>query len=314
MRASPRFKLPWWPAVLLPLVFFGLGLAVLPETGLQDDEVLFATPIFHLPAATVFGVHIFHQQLPLMLLTYLGALKSWLYVPILMLVRPTYLTVRLPVLVIGSVTVGLFIWLLERVSGRTVAWVGGLLLATDTMFLFTTCFDWGPVALQHLLGVAGLALLFKFASEEARWALWLGFFCFGLALWDKALFAWFFTGLVVATVVVFPRELWSRCSVRNVGTAAAGLCLGALPLLAYNASSNLATFRGNSSFDVAQLPAGCMRCGSPGMARSCGATWFTRPGRPARRGIPERCWRGCPLECTRWPAFVITTSWSLLFG
>ncbi len=72
MRASPRFKLRWWPAVWLPLVFFGLGLAVLPQPGLQYDEVLFATPVFHLPAATVFDVHIFHNQLPLMLLTYLG--------------------------------------------------------------------------------------------------------------------------------------------------------------------------------------------------------------------------------------------------
>jgi hypothetical protein len=258
MPPSPRFNLRWWSAWLLPLVFFGLGLAVLPQAGLQDDEVLFATPVFHLPSATVFDVHIdaniFHSRLPLMLLTYLGALKSWLYFPILTLVRPSYLTVRLPVLIIGTLTVWLFIWLLERVSGRTVAWVGGLLLATDTMFLFTTCFDWGPVALQHLLALGGVALVFKFASEGRRWALLLGFFCFGLALWDKALFVWLFSGLMVATIVVFPRELWSRCSLRNVGLAAAGLCLGALPLLAYNAVSNLATFRGNSSFDLAQLP------------------------------------------------------------
>ncbi len=254
MRASPRFKLRWWPAVWLPLVFFGLGLAVLPQPGLQDDEVLFATPVFHLPAATVFDVHIFHNQLPLMLLTYLGALKSWLYFPILTLIRPSYLTVRLPVLIIGSLTVWLFIWLLETTGGRTVAWVGGLLLATDTMFLFTTCFDWGPVALQHLLALVGLALVFKFASDARRWALWCGFFCFGLALWDKALFVWLFGGLMVATIVVFPRELWARCSLRNIGLAAAGLCLGALPLLAYNAASNLATFRANSSFNLAQLP------------------------------------------------------------
>jgi len=189
-----------------------------------------------------------------MLLTYLGALKSWLYFPILTLLSPSYLTVRLPVLIIGSLTVWIFIWLLRRTSGQTAGWVGGVLLATDTMFLFTTCFDWGPVALQHFLALAGLALVFKFASEANRWALWLGFFCFGLALWDKALFLWLFSGLMVATIMLFPRELWSRCTLRNVGVAAAGLCLGALPLLAYNAASNLATFRSNSSFDLAQLP------------------------------------------------------------
>src|SRR5271166_286480 len=56
--------------------------------------------------------------------------------------RPSLLAVRLPVLTIGTLTVWLFNWLLERSSGRTVAWVGGLLLATDTMFLLTTCYDW----------------------------------------------------------------------------------------------------------------------------------------------------------------------------
>jgi hypothetical protein len=227
---------------------------VLPLPGLEDDEVLFAAPVFHLPAAAVSGAQVFHTQIPLMLLTYLGALKSWLYFPILTLLGPSYLTVRLPVLIIGSLTVWIFIWLLRRTSGQTTAWVGGALLATDTMFLLTTCFDWGPVALQHLLALAGVALVLKFVSEASRWTLGLGFFCFGLALWDKALFLWLFSGLMAATIVIFPRELWSRCTLRNVGLAAAGLCLGALPLLAYNAASNLGTFRSNSSFDLAQLP------------------------------------------------------------
>lgn len=254
MQASPRFKLRWWPAVVLPLVFFGLGCAVLPQAGLEDDEVLFTAPFFHLPAATIFHAEVFHKQFPLMLLSYLGALKTWLYFPILTIFRPSYLTVRLPVLIIGSLTVWIFIWLLERTCGRTVAWVGGLLLATDTMFLFTTAFDWGPVALQHFLALAGLALAWRFMSKGARWALFLAFFCFGFALWDKALFLWLFSGLMVATIAIFPSELWSRCSLRNIASAVAGLCLGALPLAAYNAASNLATFRGNTSFNLAQLP------------------------------------------------------------
>ncbi len=227
---------------------------MLPLAGLEDDEVLFAAPIFHLPAAAIFSAHVFHSQLPLMLLSYLGALKSWLYFPIFLIARPSFLAVRLPVLIIGSLTVWLFTWLLERSCGRTVAWVGGLLLATDTMFLFTTCFDWGPVALQHLLTLAGLALVYKFAADEERLGLFFGFLCFGLALWDKALFLWLFSGLILATVVIFPRELWARCNLKNFGMAAAGLCLGALPLVAFNAASNLATFRSNSSFDLAQLP------------------------------------------------------------
>ncbi len=227
---------------------------MLPQAGLEDDEALFAAPLVHSPAAAIFSVQVFHKQLPLMLLTYLGALKSALYFSIFQIARPSLPAVRLPVLTIGSLTVWLFIWLLERTGGRAVAWVGGLLIATDTMFLMTTCYDWGPVALQHLLTLSGMVLVFKFAADEKRWALFLGFLCFGLALWDKALFLWIFGGLIAATLVVFPRELWARCSLKNLGLAAAGLCLGALPLIVYNAASNLTTLRSNSSFSVAQLP------------------------------------------------------------
>jgi 4-amino-4-deoxy-L-arabinose transferase-like glycosyltransferase len=189
-----------------------------------------------------------------MLLSYLGALKSWIYFPILYRIRPSYLTIRLPVLLIGTVTICLFIWFLERLHGRRVAWVGGVLLATDTVYLLTTCFDWGPVALQHLLALAGMAFLLKFTSTGKRSTLFWGFFWFGVALWDKALFLWLFSGLAVAAVAVFPRELWSRCTPKNLGLAAAGLLLGAMPLVAYNAVSNFDTFRSNSSFLLSQFP------------------------------------------------------------
>jgi hypothetical protein len=253
MRTLATFRLRWCPAILLPLVFFCLGLTVLQQPGLEDDEVLFAAPILHLPAA-IFSTQVFHKQLPLMLLPYLGALKSWLYFPIFESAGPSVLAVRIPVLIIGTLTMFLFVWLLKTTSGAAAAWVGGALLATDTMFLFTTCFDWGPVALQHFLAMAGLALLWKFAESGSQWALGLGFFSFGLALWDKALFVWLFAGLITATILVFPRELWARCTPRNLGMAAAGLFLGSLPLLIYNAVSNLATFRSNASFNLAQLP------------------------------------------------------------
>src|SRR5579863_4319211 len=253
MTVPPNLKRFWWPATIFPLLFFLLGLAFLPLVGIQADEVFFATAVYKLPGSTVFDAHFFHQQIPLMLLSYLGALKSWIYFPILYLVQPSYLTVRLPVLVIGALTIGLFVRLLEKAHGRTVAWVGGILLATDTVYLLTTCFDWGPVALQHLLALAGLGLLFQFASSGRRSTLFWGFFCFGLALWDKALFIWFFSGLVIAAIAIFPRELWSRCSPKNLGFAALGLLLGALPLVVYNVASDFETFQSNS-FLLSQFP------------------------------------------------------------
>ncbi len=250
----PNFKRFRWPAAILALLFFCLGLPFLPLAGLQNDEVLFGAAAFHVPGSVHFHADLFGREIPLMLLSYLGALKTWIYFPILDRIRPSYLTIRLPVLLIGAMTIWLFTWFLEKAHGRRVAWVGGVLLATDTVYLLTTSFDWGPVALQHLLSLAGMALLLKFTLTGRRSTLFWGFFWFGVALWDKALFLWLFSGLAVAAVVVFPREIWLRCTPRNLGLAAAGLLIGALPLEVYNLASNFETFRSNSSFALSQFP------------------------------------------------------------
>ncbi len=237
-----------------PLVFLSTGWCLLPYPGLDYDEVMFANAQFHLSSAVLFGVTVFHHAVPLMSYMHVGALKSWLYAPILALFEPSYVSVRLPVLLFGGFTVWLVIRLLEAMHSRRAAWIGGLLLATDSTFILTTCFDWGTVALQLLLLAAGLLLVLKFAVSANPLALFCGFCCFGLGMWDKALFIWVLGGVVVAAVVVFHREVWSRLNWRNIGLAAAGFCLGALPLLAYNLSSGFATFRSNSSFVFNDFP------------------------------------------------------------
>ena len=99
--------------------------------------------------------------------------------------------------------------------------------------------------------MGGLPGQAKFSATGKRSTL-VAFFLSGVALWDKALFLWFFGGLAVAAVIVFPREFWSRCTAKNLGLAAAGLFLG--PFGAYNVATNFDTFRSNSSFMLSQLP------------------------------------------------------------
>ncbi|MGD0436716.1 MAG: glycosyltransferase family 39 protein [Bryobacteraceae bacterium] len=250
---SLKFMASWWQGTIFALTFSLLGWAILPYPGIQNDEVLFATPYFHAVGSSIFQFGIFHRRVPVMFLTYLGALKNWLCAPIFWLAPPTSWAVRVPPLLLGALTILLFVRLLETVHGRRAARIGGLLLATDTMFLLTTCFDWGPVALQHFLLLAGGLLLVKFVEQPRRRTLYWGFFCFGLAIWDKALFVWILGGLALGAILIFPRELWKRVTARNVRWAAAGFCLGALPLIVYNSASGFATFRSNSSFAFDEL-------------------------------------------------------------
>ena len=245
MRPHNLHRLRDNAAALTACVFFFLaGLAFLPHLGVEDDESLFAQAIYA-PRGELYSIRIGHSHLPVMLMTYLGALKSWIYRPILQVFGAGILPVRVPMLLAGAVSVWLFYLLLRRIAGRRAALIGCGFLAVDSMYLLTVCFDWGPVALQHLLLAGGMLLLVRFYQQRGPLALAGGCFLVGLALWDKALAIWMLSGMGAALILTFPRQILGVITRRRIGISVAAFALGALPLLVYNAGHRWITFRGN---------------------------------------------------------------------
>ena len=122
------------------------------------------------------------------------------------------------------------------------------------MYFLTSCFDWGPVAFQHLLLLGAMLLLLRFYQEgQARW-LAGGSFLMGLAMWDKALAIWMLAGMAVAGIALFGSRIWRVTNLRRAGIAALFFALGALPLIVYNLKTDLSTFRGReySTAGIAQ--------------------------------------------------------------
>src|SRR5580658_3688424 len=175
------------------ILFLLLGLCFVPRAGIATDEAALECPQFR--AWRFFSVPLFHRNVPVMELTYIGQLKTWLYGPIFLVWNPSAAVIRVPAILMGALTVLLFGALLERVHGRRAAWVGSILLATDTSFLLTTVHDWGPVVLQHLLLVAAMLLAVRWFQTSGTAALAGAAFCCGLAFWDKAVFIWVLSGL-----------------------------------------------------------------------------------------------------------------------
>ena len=232
--------------------FFLAGRAFLPHLGIQTDEAIFVAGIYQVQDA-YYKVQIFHHLIPLMILSYLGTLKSFTYALLFQMFTPNAASTRMPVLLVGVLSIVLFYRLLARISGRVAAIAGCLLLATDSIFLLTDLFDWGPAAFQHLLLVAGMLLLYRFYESGRLGLLAGGFFLFGLAMWDKALFAWTLSGLAVAAAIVFPRVLWRLLGWRTAAVAGLGFLLGAAPLVMFNIHSKGETFRGNTAWSAEEF-------------------------------------------------------------
>jgi 4-amino-4-deoxy-L-arabinose transferase-like glycosyltransferase len=228
-------------AIALCVVFFLAGLSLIPLLGIQNDEALFAYGVFP-PRAGAYMLHLGAIEVPLMMMSYVGALKSWIYLPVFALFGTGVWSVRVPMLLAGAVGVWLFYLFLRRVAGERAAVAGCALLAVDASYLLTATFDWGPVALQHLLVVGGLVLLARFWQQRQEWALAAGFLVFGLALWDKASAIWSLAGLALGSVAVLPREIRQALTARRGAVAALAFILGAMPLIAYNVRSRAQTF------------------------------------------------------------------------
>jgi hypothetical protein len=237
------------------------GCTLIPYAGIQMDEALFAGPYYQ-PAPREFRLRLFHHDIPLMVMTYIGTLKTLLFWPLFAIFRAGFVThplraawvMRLPTVLFGALTVWIFFYLADRSAGRRTAVIAALLLGSDPTFLVTNTFDWGPVALEHLLLVTGCLFLVRYAQDQAPRDLSLGFFFLGLALWNKAIFVWALAGLIVAVLFVFGRELSKMITLRQVGLAAAGFLIGSLPFVIYNGHRRAETFRASGHLEPRNAP------------------------------------------------------------
>ena len=256
-------------ANLLAVVLCGLFLAVslpwITRLGIQTDEAIFAGGIYP-PFAGQFIVRIFKHDVPLMVMSYVGSLKSLIWRMIFFLWQPSPASVRIPALLLSA----LCIWLLYRLLAATVGVRAGLaaaaLLATDPMYIMYSRYDHGPVVIQHVCQIGSLLALARFYQTGSRRWLASGFFLLGLGIWEKAVFSWILGGFLVAAAAVFWREIGQKLSGRNARVAVLALVVGSSPLLLYNVRHSFETFRGNTVWSA------------EGFSAKAGLLWRTLQG------------------------------------
>ncbi len=232
--------------------FLLAGVFFVPHLGVQNDEALFASPLFQ-PKDWFFRIRLFHSDIALLLMSYLGTLKTLLYKPLFRWLGVSPAVVRVPMIAAGALTIYLFYRLLDRVAGKRAACIGTTLLAADSLYLLTTCFDWGPVTLQHLLLIAGMLLAVRFYQEGDRAALFGSFLLFGLGVWDKALAFWMLAGIFAAALVTVGPAIRAAINLRHLLIAAAAFCIGASPFLVYNLTHRFGSIGENSGRDFSDI-------------------------------------------------------------
>jgi len=236
------------------IAFFVLsGMAFIGSLGIEADEALPAGPLYQ-PKFWYYAWHFGHARIPLMHMSYLGTLKTWIWRPIFQFWGTGVWPLRFPALLAGAASIWIFYRFLRATVGARAAVIGCAILAADSQYLLTTVFDWGPVAFQHLLIGAGLLLLVKF--HRSANSLWLaaGFFLFGLAVWDKMLAAWMLSGLAIGALATVPRQILAAWNWRRLAIAALAFLAGALPVALSGIHDHFAALRENAGRTVDEVP------------------------------------------------------------
>jgi hypothetical protein len=207
-------------AILLITIEF----VFLPLPGIQSDEALFTKPFLH-GAPIEYAVTLGAARVPVMLLDYIGGLKTWLYWPVFRIWNPGLWSIRLPVCISSVGTVLMFGLLVRGIAGYWVAVGSMVLLATNASFVLTNEFDWGPVALL-LAGTLGfISLCCAFARTGKITSLGAAFLVAGIMVWYKAIFAFPLAGMLFASLAVFTRQLRRHATVRHIAVAVAAFLI-----------------------------------------------------------------------------------------
>jgi hypothetical protein len=244
-------KVPRWFHISLALIatfLLAAQLGLLAYPGLQQDEVVFAMPF--LPGnTTLYSWHLGNLRIPVMLVDYLGSLKSLLYWPIFHFWPPNIWSIRLPVCALSAGTLLLFGNLVRRVAGQDIAVLACLILASDSSFLFCNVFDWGPVSLILFGTVTTLSFVQRFLVSGRIICLILAALISGLSFWYKAVFIFPLAGITGA-FLLSGRQIAPPESLRRSAVALAMFAAGSSPMLIYNLTGTGATLRAASELNT----------------------------------------------------------------
>jgi 4-amino-4-deoxy-L-arabinose transferase-like glycosyltransferase len=227
MTHAPRWSPPTIAVVAVALAFTAASLASLRLPGLDHDETLFVAAALGETGREAVRYQV--GGVPLLVMSYIGALKAWLWAPLFAVFGVSVATVRVPVILAGAVCVLLAGGIGRRLAGGAGAVAAACLVACDASFVLWTRCDYGPIALAMLCKLLALRCWLAWIDGGGAAALWGIAVACAAGSFHKLDFVWFAGALAVATLAVDGRGSWRQ--LRDLGARA----LGPLGLLAVTA-------------------------------------------------------------------------------
>lgn len=246
-----RHLTDWLVCLGAGMLFCFLTMQHITLPGPNNDEVFTAAPAVNFYHNTYTSeasqidpsvVSIFGRRIPLMVMTYVGSVETFLYVPVFALFGDGIEVIRILPILVAVIGLWFTYFFFLSAFGRNAAILTLILTLADPGFIFFTGRDFGPPAIALLCKMGGFYFLLRWWRSARTWDVVLAAFIWGLGLYHKADFLWIIAATVIAGLILYRKELLQRFTLRAGLSATAAFCIGSAPFLAMNVLTMGATF------------------------------------------------------------------------
>ncbi len=244
-------KLDWLICTGAVLIFLLLSGWDISLPGLQYDECLGAAPAVNFVTGRTETepmqidpsvIHIFGRPLPVMVMTYIGPVKTLLHIPVFFIGGISPPTVRLLPIIVVALSIILTFVITRTLFDTWSARVAVLLIAVDPSFVYYLTRDVGPAALQVFFKLLAFWLFIRWWQTNRSYYFALAMLSLGLGISHKVDFIWVIGGLIVAVLPLLGKRMWQRINWKLALAGCAAFSVGSAPIIAFNIATGGYTF------------------------------------------------------------------------
>lgn len=155
---------------------------------------------------TLFIIKTF-EGVPILLMPYIGALKSYIAAPVFFIFDVNPYSIRVPFILICSLGLLILYKLIQNYFDNRMAVLTLILIAFDSSFISQTRVDMGPLVLDFFCKVFSIFLFFYYLKNKRSIYLLLIWITLFAGLFHKLNFIWFINSFGFASFVVYFNEI-----------------------------------------------------------------------------------------------------------
>lgn len=193
--------------VFIIAIYFLISVIKIEHPGVNNDQLMFVN------AATLNPENYFlwksYHGIPLMIFPYIGALKSYIYMPIFYFFGINIWSIRLPHIIIISISFFLLYKTLLLSFNKTIAILAILFLSLDPSHIIYSKIDTGPTVLEFFLKVLTIYIFFLYTKTKKRWLFLLVYPVLLLGIFNKINFFWFVNAFIISFLVLYGKSFYN---------------------------------------------------------------------------------------------------------